>query len=1135
MPCCGNDPKCVDECRLSGRGGLVAVSGSVTAVPAWSAESATAVPIVHTPLFAVVVGLLTLILLSALLLLWRTHTRARQQAQRIQERLAQYENMTGNLPIGLHEVVEEEGCGPRFVYINDRALELMGVSRRQAENDLYTAFSNVHPDDREAVLQTHEAAREQNTPLMIEARFLVEGRQRWLRIESWPREVNGRLSWPGCTTDVTDRREAELQFRVLFEQSPLSIILHDPETGALLDANRAAWGAYGLNSLEELRQRNLWSNPPYSQADALALIRQAAEGRAQRFEWCSMDVHGQPFWELVSLMPVIIGGRRRVLSSAVDISELRAYQQRLAERESLLSAMSELAAVGGWAVDLRSGELQWTEQTYRLHDLPLDTDLSVTDALAFYSPEDRSLLEQAIARAQAAGKPYDLTLPITTASGHERLVRSICRPVEQDGKVVQLIGAVQDVTDLVEAERRFRAIFEQSPVMTLIHDAETGEVLDANRQAWLGWGYDSVESLQAARPHTAIGPEYCEEQTLERVRQAARRGRDRFEWPSRHADGHVMWHDVTLTPIQLSGRACVLAVCLDITERRAAEHRLRESEARFRHILQDVDGVSVQGYDADGQVRYWNRASEELYGYSAAEAVGSNLLDLIIPPEMREDVRENLERMLEGGGIENGEMELMRKDGSRVPVYSSHTVLRRPDGAPELFCVDIDLSERKAHEDALDRMAHYDPLTGLPNRRLMAGMLEQMMARARRAQSSFALCYLDLDDFKPINDAMGHEIGDRVLVEVGQRLRRLIRGSDLVARLGGDEFVLALDGVGDGPELGKRLRFILDGISRPIELDGRHFQVRGSIGVTLYPQDDADPDTLLRHADQAMYRAKAMGRNQFSLFDTEIEARVSEQRERLRELEAGLDQGQFRLHFQPKIKLSSGQVEGFEGLVRWHHPESGVLAPARFLPALDSTGLEARFGDHVIEQALQQLQQWLQGGLDLSLSVNISGPHLLSEGFVDRLQGLLGRYPDVVPARLGLEIVESAAVTDLQRAVAVLLAVRRLGLQTSLDDFGTGYSSLSHLRSLPVDEVKIDQSFVRDMLTDLNDYNIVRSVIGLADAFGLRVVAEGVETPEHADALGNLGCEIVQGYAIACPMPAEEVIDWLSEHSSTSS
>ena len=1135
MAGCGQEPKRADGCRKSGSIALMLILGGPTSTPAWPAESATGAPILQSPLFVAFLGVLSLVLLSVILLLWRSLARARGRAEWVQRRLGQYENMAGNLPIGLHEVIDEGEAGLRFMYVNDRALELWGVSRRQAENDLHTAFANVHPDDRERVVQANERARAQRKPFAVEARYVVEGRQRWLRLESWPRLVNGHPTWPGCTIDVTDRREAELRFRLLFEQSPLSIILHDAETGALIDANRAAWESYGLNSFEELSERDLWWDPPYSEADAVALIRQAAKGRVQRFEWCSRDVHGRPFWELVSLVPVVIGGHLRVFSSAVDISELRASEQRLAEREGLLSAMSELAAVGGWALDLRSGELQWTEQTYRLHEVPPESDASVAHALNFYPPEARLALERAMAKAREEAEPWDLTLPITTASGQHRLTRSICRPVEQDGQVIQLIGAVQDVTAMVEAERRFRAIFEHSPVPILVQDAASGELLDANPQAWEGWGHDSMEQFKAAQSRIWLDEVYGTEQALQRLHQAVKEDGARFEWPSRHASGRILWHDVTLTPVSLSGRACVLAVCADITQRRAAEHRLRESEARFRRILQDVDGVSVQGYGADGQVRYWNRASEALYGYTEAEALKSNLLELIIPPEMRDEVRDNLQRMLAGEDVENGEMELMRKDGSRVAVYSSHTVLRQPDGEPELFCIDIDLSERKLHEEALDRMAHYDPLTGLPNRRLMGVLLEQMMVRVRRPQSSFALCYLDLDDFKPINDSMGHEVGDQVLVAIGQRLRRLVRGSDLVARLGGDEFVLALDGVGEGPELEKRLRFILDGVSRPIELDGKRLQVRGSIGVTLYPQDDADPDTLLRHADQAMYRAKAMGRNQFSLFDTEIEAKVSEQRERLREIEAALALGQFRLHCQPKIKLATGQIEGFEGLVRWHHPESGVLVPARFLPALDRTELESRFGDYVLKQALQQLQEWTRAGLNLSLSVNVSGPNLLQDGFVERLQDLLGRYPDVPPARLELEIVESAAVTDLNRAVAVLRVARKLGLQISLDDFGTGYSSLSHLRSLPVDEVKVDQSFVRDMLTDLNDYNIVRSVIGLADAFGLRVVAEGVETPEHADALRKLGCRIVQGYAFARPMPAEEVMGWLADQSSTSS
>jgi EAL domain-containing protein (putative c-di-GMP-specific phosphodiesterase class I) len=302
--------------------------------------------------------------------------------------------------------------------------------------------------------------------------------------------------------------------------------------------------------------------------------------------------------------------------------------------------------------------------------------------------------------------------------------------------------------------------------------------------------------------------------------------------------------------------------------------------------------------------------------------------------------------------------------------------------------------------------------------------------------------------------------------------------------------------------------------------------------VTLYPQDDGDPDALLRHADQAMYRAKAQGRNQFSLFDIAIEAKVNQQRERLKEIANGLAQGEFQLYYQPKVELQKGTVAGFEGLIRWQHPRSGLLSPLTFLPALENTDLECRFGDYVIGRALAQLERWASEGYQPVVSVNISGRHLLSADFTLALRAQLRARPRVQPEQLELEILESAAVTDLDTAISVLHEVRTLGLKVSLDDFGTGYSSLSHLRSLPVDEVKIDQSFVRDMLSDINDYNIVRSVIGLAAAFDLCVVAEGVETTEQADALRKLGCQLGQGYVFAKPMPAAQVTGWLAAQNS---
>lgn len=683
---------------------------------------------------------------------------------------------------------------------------------------------------------------------------------------------------------------------------------------------------------------------------------------------------------------------------------------------------------------------------------------------------------------------------------------------------------------LAAAEGHFRTIFEHSPLaIYVLQDARSGMVLDANRRAWQNLGFSSLEELRAAEESVWAGGGFSRRRAISHVRQAVREGGATFDWQFRKTDGSLLWYEVALAPIRLEQRDCVLAICGDVTLRREGERMLRESEERFRKLMREISGVAIQGYTLDGTVIYWNHASETLYGYTAKEALGANLLDLIIPPELRPTVREYLQHAARGGGdIENGELELMRKDGSRVPVFSSHSILRRQGLAPELFCIDIDLSDHKRHQAELAWTANHDRLTDLPNRHLLAELMRERIARADRNEGSFSLCYLDLDEFKQINDQHGQETGDQVLVAIADRLRRMVRGSDAVARLGGDEFVLLLDEVDEGPTLQRRLEFLLQVLAQPVEVDGLNLSVHSSVGVTIYPKDSADADILLRHANQAMFRAKAQGRDCYSLFDLEMEQGVQRRRRRLLEIEQSLEQHEFRLHYQPKVNMQSGEVLGMEGLVRWHHPEQGLLSPAVFLGDLDGSDLERRFGMEMIQQALEQLQQWTRERIGLTISVNISGPHLLHPSFLPAFMEALNNYPENVSRRLKIEILESAAVADLGQAIAVLEQVKRLGIGISLDDFGTGYSSLSHLRSLPVDEVKIDQSFVRDMLTDLSDYNIVRSVVGLAAAFNLKVVAEGVETMDHAALLLELSCETGQGYAFGRPMPVEAVPDWLA-------
>jgi diguanylate cyclase (GGDEF)-like protein len=439
-----------------------------------------------------------------------------------------------------------------------------------------------------------------------------------------------------------------------------------------------------------------------------------------------------------------------------------------------------------------------------------------------------------------------------------------------------------------------------------------------------------------------------------------------------------------------------------------------------------------------------------------------------------------------------------------------------------------DVAERNRYEHELEFLAHHDALTQLPNRILLADRLAQSLAHAQRAQRLLAIAYLDLDHFKPVNDALGHKMGDLLLVMVAQRLKEHTRADDTVCRLGGDEFVLLLGDLATIDECTQTIDRLLAALGQSYQIDEHKVNISASLGLTLYPFDDADADTLMRHADQAMYVAKQSGRARYHLFDAAHDRQVQVQRSHRTRIEAALAHGEFVLHYQPKVDMRSGAVIGAEALIRWQHPEQGLLPPGRFLPEVEDTDFAIPLGEWVIETALTQLATWHAAGLQLSVSVNISPRHLQTLSFAGRLATLLARHAEVPPAALELEVVESAALEDMLRVSEVITACRSLGVSFALDDFGTGYSSLSYFKRLSFDALKIDQSFVRDLLTDEEDRAIVEGVISLTRTFRRQVIAEGVESAEIGVALLRMGCSIAQGYGIAKPMPAAELPRWIA-------
>jgi diguanylate cyclase (GGDEF)-like protein/PAS domain S-box-containing protein len=557
-------------------------------------------------------------------------------------------------------------------------------------------------------------------------------------------------------------------------------------------------------------------------------------------------------------------------------------------------------------------------------------------------------------------------------------------------------------------------------------------------------------------------------------------------------------------------------------ERKQAETKLTRAASVFTHAH---EGIMIT--DAAGTIIEVNDTFSRITGYTFEEALGQNPRMLQSGRETPEFYIEMWDTILKQGNW-SGEIWNRRKNGEIYPEMLTISAVKDASGIVQHYvslCTDI--TDYKANLQQLERIAHYDLLTNLPNRVLLAERLNQAILHCQNHNRSLAVAFMDLDGFKTINDSYGHSVGDGLLIAVSQRMQKALRRGDTLARIGGDEFIAIMVDLEEGEDSEFVFKRLLKAAADPVVVDNTSMQVSASIGLTRYPQDSVNAEQLMRHADQAMYMAKQAGKNRYHLFDTAHNNAMSTQHKSIENIRAALDRREFVLYYQPKVNMRSGEVIGAEALIRWQHPRSGLIPPLEFLPVIEGHAISLALGEWVIGAALSQIKQWQNMGISLPISVNISAHQIQQDNFTTRLAALLAAQPDVDPQHLELEILETSALHDIGQVSATMNACHKLGVLFALDDFGTGYSSLTHLKRLPAHLIKIDQSFVRDMLEDPDDLAIVEGVVGLAKAFQREVIAEGVETSAHGLELLKLGCDLAQGYGIAHPMPADDIPNWV--------
>lgn len=941
----------------------------------------------------------------------------------------------------------------------------------------------------------------------------------------------GLKSATGRLQEIIDHRTealvtSEERFNALFEASPDASFLLDPITRRPIDFNDASASMLGVS-------RDEFANMPleaYEANESVEDIRRhieniKAEGRDD-FETRFRRKDGSLLDVMVTVKMINLQGLDYFFAVIRDISSLKSVERELEQFRKLIQQSSDAiyifdASIGeivdannaaseslGYAREELTGLPLWSFAQHVMDENSCgawingirDAGKMVIESRHRHRDGHWFDIEANLQYIEEPGGQYILCIA-RDISAQKRARENYVNALAMSNSIIHTLP---DLIWLKDPEGIYLAC---NPVFERFFGAKEKDIVGKT-------DYDFMDADKADffRNHDAAALQADEARSNE-------------EWVTFADDGHrALLHTIKTPMRDMDGNLIgVLGISRDITEFRKAQQDLQLAANVFRYAR---EGIMIT--DTKGDVIDVNAAFSAITGYEHDEIVGKN-------PSILQSGRhpatfyKTMWKDLKEKGHWSGEVWNRRKNGETFAELLNINAVKDLQGNSQYFvALFSDITRQKQHQKQLEHIAHYDVLTNLPNRVLLADRLQQAMAMVLRRKRMLAVAYLDLDGFKEINDVYGHDVGDKFLIELAKRFKTALRQEDTMARLVGDEFVAVLMDLNEDIDCIPLIERLLLASSTTVHIDGQMLKASGSVGVSFYPQEESlDADQLLRQADQAMYQAKLAGKNRYQLFDADKDRTVRGYHESLERIRQALTDKEFELHYQPKVNMRTGQVVGVEALIRWHHPERGLLLPEEFLPVVEDDPFAVEIGRWVIEAAIEQLNNWHKQGIRISTSINVGPLHLEQADFVATLKILLDQYPQLDNKYLELEVLESSALEDIALVSRVIESCNEIGVSFALDDFGTGYSSLTYLKRLPASTLKVDRSFIRDMLDDPDDLAILEGILGLSSAFRREVVAEGVETMEHCELLLRLGCDLAQGFGIARPMPATEFPDWL--------